>query len=162
MYILAAILLLGVLTLLFDDALDQQRNPNMQPQSYSDGDGRQSIVLQRNRAGHYVVSGTINGEPVEFLLDTGATDVAVPAPLAERLGLPRLARVRVMTANGYATAYSTRIASLSIGTIVESDLPATIVTNMPGDGVLLGMSLLKRLDFAQRGDTLILTQRPNS
>ena len=159
MYVLAGILTLGLLTLLFDDMLEQQRNPNPRPETVSDGDGMMSLTLVRNRAGHYVLNGTINGMVVEFLIDTGASEVAIPADLAQRLGLARGAPKQVMTASGFARVYTTSIAELSIGGIVERDVHASIIPAMPGSQVLLGMSFLKRLDFSQRDDTLILTQR---
>ena len=71
MYVLAAALVLALLTLLFSDAIDRRRNPNRSPISVSASDGAKSIVLRRNRAGHYVVNGRVNGHTAEFLLDIG-------------------------------------------------------------------------------------------
>ena len=159
MYVLASVVVLALLTLLFDDALEQQRNPNTDPESAVDAAGLKSITLQRNRTGHYVASGFVNGEPVEFLLDTGATDVSIPGALADRLRLPRGVRTRAMTANGMTSAFSTTLEQVRIGVIEEFDVRASIVPNFPGAQVLLGMSFLERLDFSQRGDTLVLTQR---
>jgi aspartyl protease family protein len=159
MYVLAALLLLALMTLLFDDAIEHQRNPNRAPQETTTDAGRTSIALQQNRAGHYVFDGFVNGMPVEFLLDTGATDVSVPASVANELRLQRGARLQAMTANGMTAAYATTIDKLAIGTLEETGIRASIVPNLPGEQILLGMSFLKRLDFSQRGDTLILTQR---
>ncbi|MFT4580957.1 MAG: aspartyl protease family protein [Gammaproteobacteria bacterium] len=159
MYIIASILLLVLLTSLFGDALERQRNPNASPTSLNPGEGPASTLLQRNRAGHYVFNGTVNGTTAEFLVDTGATAVAVPARLATSLGLQRGTPMQALTANGITTAYATRIDSLIIGEIEERDIAASIIPNFPGEQILLGMSFLKRLDFTQRGDTLILRQR---
>jgi hypothetical protein len=52
MYILASILVLVMLTVLFSDAMDRQRNPNSAPTSFTTDDGAKSIILRRNRAGH--------------------------------------------------------------------------------------------------------------
>ena len=60
------------------------------------------LMLVRNRAGHYVADGEINGRRVSFLLDTGATEVALPAALARELGLKRGAAVTVQMATGAA------------------------------------------------------------
>jgi aspartyl protease family protein len=68
-------------------------------------------------------------------------------------------RMTAATANGPTTAYSTIIDSVRIGELEETRVVASILPDMPHDEILLGMSFLKRLDFSQRGDTLILTQR---
>lgn len=159
MYVLASILVLALLTLLFSDAIDRQRNPNRRPASVDTSGYAKSIILQRNRAGHYVVNGWVNGRTAEFLLDTGATAVAVSTSFAKHAGLRKGARTQAVTANGMTTAYATNIDSLIIGEIEEHNVAASIIPRLPGRQVLLGMSFLKRLDFSQRDDMLILTQR---
>jgi predicted aspartyl protease len=79
---------LALLVLLFQRFMDQGENPNRDLALNLDSQGRAQVVLARNRAGHYVASGRINGEPVVFMIDTGATDVALPLDLARRLDLP--------------------------------------------------------------------------
>lgn len=139
--------------------LDAQHNPNSEPASRVAG-GVREVILERNRYGHYVASGEINGQPVVMMLDTGATHVAVPARLAPALGLQKLVPVRVSTANGYADAWLTRIEELRIGNIVIRNLRASINPGMNHDeGVLLGMSALKNIEFAQKDDRLLLRQR---
>ena len=91
-----------------------------------------------------------------FLLDTGATDVAVPGALAQELGLEAGAPVSVNTANGRSTGYRTRLSELTLGDIRLQDVRALIVPGMDGDEVLLGMSALKQLEFTQRDGTLVL------
>ena len=61
--------------------------------------------MQRDRSGHYVVPGTVNGVEAEFLLDTGATDVAIPPALAERLKLRRGPEVEIRTASDIIPGY---------------------------------------------------------
>ena len=153
----AWLLVLGLLTFGFNDWLDTQRNPNRSVHS-AVVDGGTQIVLERNRYGHYNVSGRINDQPVEFMLDTGATLVAIPAKLADRLGLVRGAPTQVKTANGTAIAYATRLASVRLGDIELRDVRAHISPGMDGDEVLLGMSVLKKLEFSQRGTSLTLRQ----
>jgi aspartyl protease family protein len=156
MIVAAWIVGLGLLTLLFSDLLERERNPNRQVLSRVDGDGGVDVVLQRNRYGHYVATGRINGERVEFLVDTGASDVSVPGALAARLGLERGAALTYQTANGTVTGYRTRIDRLELGELVLQDVPASINPAYRENDVLLGMSVLKRLEFTQRGDTLTL------
>jgi len=153
----AWLLVLALLTFGFNDWLNTQRNPNHNVRS-AVVDGGAQIVLERNRYGHYNASGRINGQPVEFMLDTGATLVAVPAKLAGRLGLVRGAPAQVKTANGTAVAYATRLASVRLGDIELHDVRAHISPAMDGDEVLLGMSVLKKLEFSQHGTRLTLRQ----
>ena len=64
--------------------------------------------------------------------------------------------MRVNTANGVATAYATRLSSLRMGAIELYDVSASIVPGMGGEQILLGMSVLKQVDFSQIGDELTL------
>lgn len=158
MYIGFWILVLVFAAMFFSRWLDHVRNPNQQVASRIDSDGAREVVLKRNRMGHYNVTGDINGHSVEFMLDTGATDIAIPASIASDLGLQRLGRMQFDTANGIAEGYATRLQEVRVGNIVLHDLAASINPNMSDDIVLLGMSFLKKIEFTQRGDTLILRQ----
>lgn len=152
-------LALGLLTWGFSNVLDFQHNPNASPATSLGSDGEKVVVLRRNRLGHYVTAGRINGVPVEFLLDTGATNVSVPAAVAERLGLKRGAPRPVQTANGIITTYSTRLGSVKLGNIELTGVRASINPHSDSRSVLLGMSYLKHLELVQRGDTLTILQR---
>lgn len=153
----AWVLALALLTWAFAGWLDTQRNPNRLAQTQVLG-GTRVLTLERNRYGHYHAVGQINGREVEFMVDTGATTVAVPASLEQRLGLQRQAPVLTETANGTATAYLTWLDSVRLGDIEVREVKATIHPRLEGNEVLLGMSFLKHLDFSQRGDSLILQQ----
>ena len=158
MYIGFWILLIVFLVMFFNRWLDHQRNPNQQVASSISGNGVREVELKRNRMGHYNVTGSINGHTVEFMLDTGATDIAIPASVAQEIGLQKLGRMEFNTANGVAYGYATRLNDVRVGDIVLHDLSASINPNMDDDIVLLGMSFLKKIEFTQRGDTLILRQ----
>lgn len=134
-----------------------RHNPNDAPLSIRGSDYLE-VQLAGNGQGHFLATGGINGTPVLFLLDTGATDVAVPAALAQTLGLAQGAPVAVSTANGRSTGYRTRLDEVSVGEIRLQDVRALIVPGMDGDEVLLGMSALKQLEFTQRDGTLVLRQ----
>jgi aspartyl protease family protein len=157
MLALAWLMVIGLLMVFFQDMLDEQRNPNQQLSSAING-GYTEVRLLPNRQHHYVLTGQINDHPVTFLLDTGATDVAIPEKLANRIGLRKGASHQVFTANGTAIAYRTQIDQLKIGDIQLSNINASITTGMPGDIILLGMSALRELEFSQKGDALILRQ----
>ncbi|GAA0354215.1 TIGR02281 family clan AA aspartic protease [Bowmanella denitrificans] len=156
MWILAWVSGLGLLTLLFDKQLARQFNPNDNPDSLVQGN-RVTVELKRNRQGHYVTSGLINGQPVIFLLDTGATQVSVPQHLAAYLDLQPGRRHLVNTANGRIEVASTLLDSLRIGDIELRNISANLNPGMQSDDILLGMSALKQLEFTQSGDTLTLT-----
>ncbi|WP_339859654.1 retropepsin-like aspartic protease family protein [Pseudohongiella acticola] len=160
MLVISFALGIGLLTLFFDDMLEQQFNPNQRPDTRLMQSGGMELVLQRNRQGHYVMGGDISGEPVTFLLDTGATDVVIPAQLAESAGLQPGQAMRAMTANGLVTVYSTTIPTLHLGDITLYDVRASINPGMQGDTVLLGMSALRQVEFTQRADTLTLRTLP--
>lgn len=153
--------LLG-LTFLFNNLLDKQANPNRDPFSSQTSAGVREVVLQRNRQGHYVSGGEINGLPVTFLLDTGATDVAIPIAIAGQAGLSRGFATQARTANGVITVYSTKINTLSIGNIILRNVNASITPSMGGNTILLGMSALNQVEFSQQGSTLTLRQTPEA
>jgi len=157
MWFAAWIMGIFLLTVFFDDQLEKQENPNQNPDSRVAGDYTE-VILKRNRFGHYISSGEINGHPVVFMLDTGATGVSIPQEIAQSIGLRKGAAFQTYTANGIGTGYRTGIDSLSIGNISVGAMDAGIAPNMPGGQVLLGMSVLKQLEFTQRGDQLILRQ----
>ena len=154
------LLLFGLLTLFFQNYLDNERNPNQRINTAVGTAGAREVVLKRNRYGHYVVTGKIDGHNVEFMLDTGATQVAIPSAMAKKIGLRRLYETEIQTANGTALAYGTRLDTVSVGDIALSNIQAMITTGMGGNTVLLGMGFLKHIEFTQRGDTLILRQYP--
>ena len=154
------ILILAMMTIFFQDWWNDQQNPNQSAMTQVDMSGLRELALERNRWGHYVANGAINGEKVVFMLDTGATDVAIPVSVADRLGLQRGPVQVYQTANGSVRVYATRLASVSLGGIVLHDIRASINPGMEQDEVLLGMSFLKHLEFTQLGNTLTLRQFP--
>nr|WP_243458882.1 TIGR02281 family clan AA aspartic protease [Pseudomonas sp. OA65] len=138
----------------------RELNPNAQVQSQK-GEGFIEVKLVGNRQGHFVASGQINGQPVDFMLDTGATDVAIPLELAERLKLEKGFGVTLSTANGLSEGYRTRIDRLQLGDIVLRDVRALVAPGLGGTQVLLGMSALNKLEFTQRDGTMLLRQTTN-
>jgi len=158
MLLLAWVVALALLALFFSDVLDRQHNPNQQVRSYVNEQGVSQVILQRNRQGHYLSSGQINGKPVVFLLDTGATVVSIPESIASKLGLSKGLTSYANTANGTIKTYATRLDSIGIGNIELQNIAAHINPHMSGNEILLGMSFLKRLELIQKGDTLTLRQ----
>ena len=158
MTVLAWIVVLGLLGAFFGGWMEKLNNPNQRIATQLSADGVREVVLRQNRAGHYVATGAINGDPVTFLLDTGATSVSVPAGVARRLGLRRGTPLRANTANGVITTYSTRLDQVRLGDIALNNVRADINPHMQGKEVLLGMSFLRKLEFTQRDRELTIRQ----
>lgn len=118
------------------------------------------IVLQADGRGHFTGQGRINGKLVQFMVDTGASTLALGAPEAERLGLAyRSGRpVRVGTANGSTQAWAVRLASVRIGDTELTDVEAIVVPeSMPH--VLLGNNVLARFQMTRGPQQMVLEQR---
>lgn len=149
MMIAAWVISLGLLSLLFSGLLERRNNPNTHPTIRHESN-LVTLTLRRNPGGHYVAQGQINGHGVTFLVDTGATDVAIPEAMALRMGLRKGVLMTSITANGHADAWSSLIDELRLGPITRYRIRASILPNMPGDQVLLGMSFLRDMELIQR------------
>ena len=159
MLVAAWVIVLALMTWFFSGVEERQYNPNASPQSHNDGSGRPVVTLTRNRMGHYVANGYINAQEVTFLLDTGATGVAMSESTAKRLGLNKGHTINLHTANGIAKGYRTQLKQVRLGDIVLNNISGLISAGMEEhDEILLGMSFLKHLEFTQRGNQLILKQ----
>jgi len=152
MLVIGWLIIIGIVFWVFYYWDERQTNPNRALVAAPGGE----IVLQRNRDGHYLADGDINGRRVTFLLDTGATQVALSTALARELGLTRGAPVTLSTAAGPAQGYSVRLRSVRLAGIEMKDVGALVSDGLEPGLVLLGMNFLKRLEMIQRGDQLIL------
>ena len=151
---IAALGLLGGLYLLFSML---ESGTGTGTVSSVDSNGAVMVVLEQDRNGHYEAQGQINGQPVTFLVDTGATDVALPESAARALGLDFGPKVRVMTAAGPATAWVTRLDEVTVGGIRRENVRASI-TSGEFNGVLLGMSFLKHYSLQQTDGRLVIRE----
>lgn len=158
MVIMMWVLILGLIALYFQSRVEHQFNPNQTVIGAENADGEREVVLERNRFGHYVTSGMINKAPVTFIIDTGASDISIPASVAQRLGLKAGRKMIYQTANGPAVSYATMLDQVAIGNIVLLEVRASINPNVSEDEVLLGMTFLKHLNFSQQGKRLTLRQ----
>jgi aspartyl protease family protein len=123
--------------------------------SSSENGGHARVILQRERSGHYMAQGEINGQPVMFLVDTGATDVALSEKMARAMGLDFGPRITVMTAAGRVGAWVTRLDRVRLGSLELTNVRATITPGL-NDQVLLGMSFLKHFSMRQEGEQLLI------
>jgi aspartyl protease family protein len=118
-----------------------------------------TLRIPREEDGHYWVRANVNGTPVRFMVDSGATTTTL-SPAAARTskiepsgGFP----VLVETANGTVEVQRARIKTLAVGNIVQRDAAVLIGSEGLGDTNLLGMSFLSALkSWRVEGSTLIL------
>ena len=124
-------------------------------------ENRDSISYRAQVGGHFIVEAMVDGEAVQFMVDTGASDVMLRPTDAKRLGfdLKTLRYDKVYnTANGSVRGASVRLRQIALGPIVLNDVPASVNGAAMGRS-LLGMSFLSRLSSYQvKGDRLILTK----
>ena len=125
----------------------------------SDGGGSQ-IVLTASSGGHFMTSGGINGRAVRFMVDTGATSVAMSIAEAEHIGLKYRdgQRMFVGTANGAVPAYKVRLAEVRVGDVVVYDIEAMVVPAQM-EFILLGNSFLTRFQMKRENETMTLSKR---
>ena len=138
--------------------IENQNNPNQNPEVSIGQEGQHIVYLNANQNHSYLVNGRINNYPVKFLVDTGATSVVIPSSVARKIGLRKGYPYRAKTANGIITVYSTKIDKISIGNIFLSNIDASINTSEKSDIILLGMSALKHLEIHYKNKMMILIQ----
>ena len=120
---------------------------------------KHKISVKANVHGHYVLQGLINGKPVRFLIDTGATDIAMSESEAIKLSLLKGKKGFTETASGRAIIYDSKINSAQIGHIKISNLVVSIIPKMKPGEVLLGMNFLKHLHLNQYKGVMTLTYK---
>ena len=137
------------------------RSPAPAPQPVSSVGGRKVAILA-DPGGHYLSSGVINGRSFQFVVDTGATSVALTAESANRLGLklrPSDFVFPISTANGVIAGAHIVLSEVRIGTISVDNVDAIVLPDRALGTNLLGLSFLNRLrKFEVGGGQLLLTQ----
>lgn len=126
------------------------------------GAGRE-IVLTAGPGGHFLTTGQINGRAAQFLVDTGATAVAIGQADADRLGIDYKSSTRrgmAETANGRVPAYGVTLTSVRVGDVEVANVEA-IVLPAAMTHILLGNTFLTRFQMKRENDVLRLEKRPN-
>jgi aspartyl protease family protein len=118
------------------------------------------LVLTADSRGHFVNSGTINGKVMQYMVDTGATTVAIGRPDADRMGLNYQSGqpVRMSTANGIAQGWRMKLDSVRVGDVEVFGVEA-IITSQPMPYVLLGNSFLNEFQMTRSNDQMVLEKR---
>lgn len=113
------------------------------------------VEIPRSRDGHFYVAGTINGQALTFMVDTGASTVAISQAVAQRLGLPTGRSVNIGTAGGMTQGREVTGLTLRIGGITLNNVRVVVLASMPGEA-LLGQNVLRHLEVIQTSDSMIL------
>jgi aspartyl protease family protein len=123
--------------------------------------GRKKIVITADSRGHFFTTGSINGVSTRFMVDTGATTIALSSVEAKRTGVNYLAGSKVLTqtANGVVPVYRVRLEAVDIRGIKMSNVEAIVIEGGRLPVALLGMSFLNRMEMRREGDTMMLIQR---
>lgn len=119
------------------------------------------VRIPRADNGHYYVSGYINGRPVDFMVDTGASAIAMNMHDAQRLGVNfrRGVKGSASTAGGIVDAYHVDIDKLSIGNITVHQVRATVVIGHFPVQVLLGNSFLSQIEMSEEAGVLVMRKK---
>jgi aspartyl protease family protein len=127
------------------------------------GGGGREIVLTAGPGGHFMTAGAINGRAANFLVDTGATSVAMGQVDADRMGIDYKNSTRrgfAETANCRVPAYGVTLTSVRIGDVEVANVEAIVLpAAMPH--ILLGNSFLTRFQMKRENDVMRLEKRPN-
>lgn len=128
------------------------------PASASKGQG---VTLGANSQGHFITLGQINGRTVQFLVDTGATSVSIPASVAESAGIDYRKGQRgfTQTANGVAAAYKIVFDSVTVGDVTLYQVDGIVMEGKGMEVALLGMSFLNRMEMKRDGAQMTLVKR---
>jgi aspartyl protease family protein len=115
------------------------------------------VAIPRSWDGHYYIQGSINGYPVIFMVDTGATFVSLGSEIARRAQLPKGRPANFTTAGGIIQGEMVSDQTVEAGGIVVSSLQISV--GLPGDMALLGQNFLRNIDVFQSNDTMTLRLR---
>jgi len=123
------------------------------------GSGKR-VVLMADSRGHFVNSGTINGRVMQYMVDTGASTVAIGRADADRMGLnyKNGQPVRMSTANGVAQGWRMKLDSVRVGDVEVFGVEA-VITPQPMPYVLLGNSFLTEFQMTRTNDQMVLEKR---
>lgn len=142
----------------------QTRQFGMQ-RDYTDGFAQRAttqVSIPRGAGGHYRVTGSINGQTVRFMVDTGATSVAMSSFEAQRLGIDYRvdgSEVRATTASGQVAGYRVALNRVKVGDVELTNVDGLILEGGFPTEVLLGNSYLNRVRMVDQNGTLILESR---
>lgn len=126
------------------------------------GGGRSGVTLYAEPNGYFFADGSINGTPMRFLVDTGASSIAINSRHANRVGIDykRLGKPGIATtAGGMVRMYAVTLNTVEVGGIRLHNVDAGVIEGDFPREALLGMSFLGRLEMKHDGEKMELMQR---
>ncbi len=123
---------------------------------------QETVRIWPDPAGMYAAQGSINGKPVEFLIDTGATQVAMNRNEARRLGIDYRAsgiEAATHTASGIARSYQVTLREVRVGDIALTAVPASVIDGDFPKQLLLGNTFLNRVEMRRDGEMMELRKK---
>lgn len=132
------------------------------PGGFSAAPEKQRLSIARGLGGHYWIAGSINGQTVQFMVDTGATAVAMNEGQAQRLGIDYRVvgqPMVVSTASGTANAWRVKFDRVKIGSLEVLGVDGVVVQGSAPTEVLLGMSFLSRVSWREEQGMLVLESK---
>lgn len=122
--------------------------------------GSGEVVIPRSRDGHYYVAGSVNGHPLTFLVDTGASTVSITRAFARQAGLPPGNATEFHTASGSFTGETISGVEVEIAGIQVSGISVGVGVQMADQKIgLLGQNFLRRVELIQSGDAMIIRMK---
>ncbi len=121
-----------------------------------------TVIVSSDARGMYLTVGSINSLPVSFLIDTGATTIAMNSIEAKRLGIDfRMSGQEMMvgTASGNTKAYGVILNKVTLGAITLNNIPAVVIVGRFPVQTLLGMSFLGQLDIQRTGNVMRIKKK---
>lgn len=142
-----------------DEALSNWAAQASVPEQQEAGEPKnnRTLVVRQQNNGHYFVDGVVNGKPLNFVVDTGASLVSLPRSFAYQANLSCKEQAMMQTANGASSACTAVIARLKVGHFLFKDVSAMIVPNL--SQALLGMNVLQQFRIEQDNGEMRLTPR---
>jgi aspartyl protease family protein len=120
-----------------------------------------TLEIKAGDGGHFQVEARVDGRRLDFVVDTGASQITIRERDAAMLGIHPTARdysVRINTANGAGRAAFVQLGMVEVGNIIVRDIPALVVPDEALNVNLLGMSFLSRMRWSHERGTLVLEQ----
>jgi aspartyl protease family protein len=132
-----------------------------EPRQTNSAYGR-TLTVRADKRGHFNVEGRVDGRRMDFVVDTGATIIAIPEREAARLGIHPARReyvAEIRTANGTIYGAPTRLAMVEVGGLMVRDVQAVVMPNQALSENLLGMSFLSRLRRFEFADGRLMLEQ---
>lgn len=157
-YLVALVIWLAVVGALYL-VFSTQLQPRVATAAGSEA-ARGDVVIPRSRDGHYYVAGSINGHPVSFLVDTGASTITVSQAFARQASLPTGIPTQFQTAGGTITGETVSGLTVEVAGIVISGMSVGVGLRTSDQQIaLLGQNFLRQVEMAQAADQVILRTR---